>query len=215
MPERILPPYSVPLTDKDGKITQEWRHALDDVFDQLFNAGEQLAIQASQLNILEQDVRTLEELVSSLQANVENPLPPTQAISDAPVGSIVAFAGDELPLGWLVCDGSDVSRSEYSMLFDAIGETWGPGDGSTTFTLPDGRGRMFLGDDGSTSVGDYGGSAGSTDLEHNHDVTIPSTEVQSGTGATVGQAGTFTTTAELAGVSSIPPFFIGTWIIRY
>lgn len=49
------------------------------------------------------------------------------------------------PAGWLLCDGSAVSRTEYATLFAAIGTTWGSGDGSTTFNLPDLRGRAPIG----------------------------------------------------------------------
>lgn len=47
--------------------------------------------------------------------------------------------------GWLVCDGSAVSRTTYAALFAAIGTTFGVGDGSTTFNLPDGQGRSLVG----------------------------------------------------------------------
>ena len=62
-----------------------------------------------------------------------------------PPGLIAPFAGsaDKVPAGWLLCDGSAVSRSDYANLYDAIGVNWGTGDGSTTFNLPDLRG-MFL-----------------------------------------------------------------------
>lgn len=53
-----------------------------------------------------------------------------------PTGSIIAFAGNTLPDGYLLCDGSKVSRTTYKKLFDVIGTTYGAGDGTTTFTLP-------------------------------------------------------------------------------
>ena len=51
-----------------------------------------------------------------------------------PVGAIVSFAA--VPVGWLACDGSAVSRTDYADLFAAIGTTFGPGDGISTFNLP-------------------------------------------------------------------------------
>jgi microcystin-dependent protein len=55
-----------------------------------------------------------------------------------PTGSILAYASNgALPDGYLLCDGSAVSRTTYADLFDAIGTTWGSGNGSTTFNLPD------------------------------------------------------------------------------
>jgi microcystin-dependent protein len=53
-----------------------------------------------------------------------------------PVGSILPFAGQFTPDGWLLCNGQEVSRTTYANLFNAIGETYGAGDGSTTFNLP-------------------------------------------------------------------------------
>ena len=61
----------------------------------------------------------------------------------APVGSIVWFAADTAPTGWLALDGSNISRTTYSALFTVFGTTFGAGDGSTTFGLPDMRGRFF------------------------------------------------------------------------
>lgn len=59
-------------------------------------------------------------------------------------GTIIAFAGNTLPNGYLLCDGSKVSRTTYKKLFDVIGTTYGNGDGSTTFNLPNARnGRLF------------------------------------------------------------------------
>lgn len=62
-----------------------------------------------------------------------------------PPGIIIPFAGpvENIPEGWLLCDGSAINRSEYANLYSAIGVCWGTGDGSTTFNLPDLRG-MFL-----------------------------------------------------------------------
>lgn len=62
-----------------------------------------------------------------------------------PAGMIIPFAGpaENIPDGWLLCDGSPVSRNEYANLYTAIGVCWGTGDGATTFNLPDLRG-MFL-----------------------------------------------------------------------
>lgn len=65
----------------------------------------------------------------------------------APVGAVVDYAGSSAPSGWLMCAGQAVSRTTYSDLFSAIGTTYGAGDGSTTFNLPDLRGRVTAGKD--------------------------------------------------------------------
>jgi microcystin-dependent protein len=72
-----------------------------------------------------------------------------------PAGCIVPYAGSAAPTGWLLCYGQAVSRTTYATLFTAISTTYGVGDGSTTFNLPDMRGRTVAGKD------DMGGSAAS------------------------------------------------------
>lgn len=62
-----------------------------------------------------------------------------------PPGIIKGFGGPVVPTGWLTCDGAAVSRASFSGLFAAIGTTWGVGDGTTTFNLPDLRGRVPIG----------------------------------------------------------------------
>jgi microcystin-dependent protein len=63
----------------------------------------------------------------------------------APTGAVLLFGSVTAPEGWLLCDGSAVSRSEYDNLFDVIGTTFGVGDGSTTFNLPDFTNRFAYG----------------------------------------------------------------------
>ena len=65
--------------------------------------------------------------------------------ADAPIGAIQAYGGAEAPRGWLLCDGSAVSRTVYSELFAKIGTAFGEGDGSTTFNIPDLRGEFLRG----------------------------------------------------------------------
>lgn len=69
-----------------------------------------------------------------------------------PTGTIIAFAGNTLPKGYLLCDGSKVSRTTYKKLFDVIGTTYGAGDGKTTFTLPNLIDRFL---EGSSAAGSY------------------------------------------------------------
>lgn len=64
-----------------------------------------------------------------------------------PSGTILMWAGTVVPEGWLLCDGSAVSRTTYSDLFSVISTTYGNGDGAATFNLPDLRGRFPLGKD--------------------------------------------------------------------
>jgi microcystin-dependent protein len=65
--------------------------------------------------------------------------------NSSPAGSVVMYAGGSAPVGWLICDGSIISRSLYYDLFIAIGTSFGVGDGSTTFQIPDMRGASPAG----------------------------------------------------------------------
>lgn len=65
-----------------------------------------------------------------------------------PVGSIIFFAGAYVPAGYLLCNGANVSRTTYADLWVAIGGTFGSGDGSTTFTLPNTQNRFLRGSSG-------------------------------------------------------------------
>lgn len=72
----------------------------------------------------------------------------TEEFVGTPPGAIQWYAVVSAPTGWLYADGSAVSRSTYADLFDIIGTTYGAGDGSTTFNLPDIRGRSIVGVEG-------------------------------------------------------------------
>lgn len=76
-----------------------------------------------------------------------------------PTGSVIPYAGESAPDGWLLCDGAAVSRTTYAALFAVIGTTFGSGDGSTTFNLPDLRGRVAV---GVTSDANLGQTEGAT-----------------------------------------------------
>lgn len=65
--------------------------------------------------------------------------------NSAPVGGVMEFAGPIAPDGWLICDGSAISRETYNDLFNVIGTYYGDGDGSTTFNLPQYQGRIGIG----------------------------------------------------------------------
>ena len=75
-----------------------------------------------------------------------------------PAGIIMPFAGTVAPENYLFCDGSAVSRTTYATLFGVIGTTFGAGDGSTTFNVPDLSGRVPLGVSSTHLLGSTGGS---------------------------------------------------------
>lgn len=73
-----------------------------------------------------------------------------------PIGSYIQFAGSQAPEGFLVCNGGEISRTTYSQLFAVIGTTYGSGDGSTTFNLPNLTDRFLQGSTTSGTVKDAG-----------------------------------------------------------
>lgn len=82
------------------------------------------------------------------------------AVAGVPVGAVEFFAMSTAPSGWLKANGAAVSRTTYSALFTAISTTFGAGDGSTTFNVPDLRGEFIRGFSDGRSV-DSGRSFGS------------------------------------------------------
>lgn len=93
-----------------------------------------------------------------------------------PSGAVMSFAMSTAPSGWLICDGSAVSRTAYAALYAAIGSTWGAGDGSTTFNIPDFRGAFLRGFDNGRGY-DTGRVFASYEADafasHNHSVSDP------------------------------------------
>lgn len=126
-----------------------------------------------------------------------------------PPGAVQAFARSTPPTGWLRANGAAVSRTTYNALFAAIGTTFGAGDGSTTFNLPDLRGEFIRGlDDGrGVDAGRLIGTAQADALKaHTHGYTkvIEGVVVQSGTGATVVRSPTADTTSSTGGDETRP-----------
>ena len=97
-------------------------------------------------------------------------------------GTIIPYGGSSAPSGFLLCDGSAVSRTTYATLFGVIGTTFGSGDGSTTFNVPDLRGRVPAGKDNmggsaasrltSTTMTPDGNTLGASGGEQTHTLTI-------------------------------------------
>lgn len=120
-----------------------------------------------------------------------------------PVAVVLPYAGATAPTGWLLCDGSAVSRTVFASLFASIGTTYGSGDGLSTFNLPDMRGVFVRGAGSQTISGQtYTGTLGTkqgdqmqghkhTDSGHTH---TGSTPAQTATGL-VGGGGTISLSA--------------------
>ena len=79
---------------------------------------------------------------------------PSEVMLGCAIGDIIPHFGTTPPAGTLVCDGSEVSREVYHELYEEIGSLVGQGDGSTTFNLPDLRGRWMMGADAERAAGE-------------------------------------------------------------
>lgn len=165
-----------------------------------------------------------------------------QSLTGLPPGVLAPYAGTAAPSGWLLCHGQAVSRTTYAALFDAIGTTYGAGDGSTTFVLPDLRGRVAAGKDNmggsaasrltsggsgvdGATLGASGGAQTHTLTEaqmpvHDHDMTaLGSRNLASGGGDVVAEQGSpqSMTTAQRGGGAAhnnTQPTLILNYIIR-
>lgn len=131
-----------------------------------------------------------------------------------PPGSITMWGAAAAPTGWFLCDGSAISRTTNFNLFNAIGTTYGMGDGSTTFNLPDMRQRFPLGLATSGTGNTLGGTGGVIDHAHGSPLTTgaPSATVQ----ATIlaGGAASTTHTHSVTLTAQNPPFQVFNFIIK-
>lgn len=123
-----------------------------------------------------------------------------------PVGTTILFPGTSAPTGFLKENGAAISRTTYAALFAVIGTTYGAGDGSTTFNLPDSRGEFFrcLDDGRGVDVGRVLGSAQTDDLK-SHTHTTGSTFTGSGSVGAYSGATTYSTVTGATGGTETRP----------
>jgi microcystin-dependent protein len=89
-----------------------------------------------------------------------------QLLAIIPTGAITAYGAGSAPSGWLLCDGTAVNRTTYATLFGIIGTTYGVGDGSTTFNIPNLQQKFPLGKAASGTGATLGGTGGAIDHTH-------------------------------------------------
>lgn len=130
---------------------------------------------------------------------------------NTPVGAIMPYGGDSDPAYWLICDGRAVSRTDYAELFAVIGTTYGIGDGSTTFNIPDLRGRVAVGHNTTYGLGASGGEATHT-LSVNempsHDGHLYNNAYYSSGTVTAGEDTYFLSNSVVSKYSNTRPFII-------
>jgi len=121
------------------------------------------------------------------------------------------------PTGWLLCDGTAVSRTTYASLFAVIGTTFGTGDDSTTFNVPDFRGRVPAGPDGVNFplIGDkVGFDSNQIDAVNLPPLNVSEVEVASGTGTSVLNGVSYSGSAPSSLLSNIQPTLVVNFIIK-
>lgn len=108
--------------------------------------------------------------------------------ADSPLGTILPFGGAAAPIGWFLCQGQAISRITYADLFAVIGTSFGAGDGSTTFNIPDLRGEFLrgAGTNSHSGQGD-GGAVG----EHQNGTTVSTSIMGNGYGVIYNMANGF------------------------
>lgn len=156
--------------------------------------------------------------VEELRKKVQNSLVREENIAPeileflVPVGAVVPYISSTAPKGWLNCLGQAVSRADYADLFSVIGTTYGSGNGSTTFNLPDLAGRVAVGQ--GTGTGLTSRSMGSKSGAENHTLTtseIPShTHTSNASGGSLGlltASGSNTASAGLDASASEPDLY--------
>jgi microcystin-dependent protein len=144
-------------------------------------------------------------------------------------GAIVMWGTASAPTGWLLCDGSAVSRTTYAALFAILSTIYGVGDGSTTFNLPDLRGRVPVGKNAGTfsSLGATGGEethtlTASEIPAHTHNITTYQSgaaggngNVNAGNSANSGTAITDNGTGGGGAHNNLPPYLTINFVIKY
>lgn len=130
------------------------------------------------------------------------------AYDPIPPGITLPYGGTTAPNGYILCDGSAVSRTTYAALFAILSTTYGVGDGSTTFNVPDLRQRFPLGKATSGTGSTLGGTGGA--IDHTHTVTPATLNSISLIGAGTGADDTQVSTS-----ASNPPFQVFNFVIKY
>ncbi len=163
----------------------------------------------------------------------ENLFPPEMLM---PVGAVTAYVSSNAPNGWLNCEGQELYRGDYPALFEVIGTTYGAGNGTTTFNLPDLKGRAIVGQGAGSgltarSMGATGGAEThtlSTDEMPSHSHNVDNTVQKSGLntpsgldndGSEIDTVNTVSTASTSDGGgqahNNMQPFTVLNYIIKY
>ena len=195
-------------------ITSSWANAtlsnIADALTQSVSADGQTPIIGA-INMTGHLINNVTDPVSAQDAATKNYV---DAINSVVTGTINMWPTASAPTGYLLCQGSAVSRATYAALFAIIGTTFGVGDGTTTFNLPNYTNRMPYG----ATVGTTGGSADAVVVSHTHTAavtdpghshTVPNSPFVNGSGGTYASGsyityGTPTTSTATTGITVTP-----------
>ena len=177
------------------------------VYFPFYNVEGRFKIVKTEYDVLSERYKTLElgqrSTTLSEALGISNSLSSSSGASGGGLipGTIQMFGGATAPIGWLLCDGAAGSRTRYSRLFSVIDTTYGEGDGSSTFNLPDLRDRFPVGAGTSYNLNSKGGEASHQLAESELPTVTGSVNIRryqygSGTGATAYSAQGIISTSE-------------------
>ena len=183
------------------------------------NGGAALTVDSTELNYVDGVTSAIQTQLTALSSSIS---------SAVPAGVIAQFGGSTAPTGWKLCDGTAYSRTvTYDTLFAAIGTTYGAGDGSTTFNVPNLKGKVPVGLDDSQSefnlLGETGGAKTHTLItaeipSHSHS-SLQLGNAGGSTGLPVtGTVTTDTTTGSTGGGgahNNLQPYIVVNYIIKF
>lgn len=195
--------YGASYTDGDSNTVEKIRPDL---------LGGSWAIDGTAVTATAAELNFVDGVTSAIQTQLD-------AISVPPTASISMYGGTSAPTGWLLCNGAAVSRSTYADLFAVVGTTYGAGDGSSTFNLPDLRDRFAVGSGTTYSAGATGGAAThtlstaempahthtatSTDSGHTHNFAVGNNaDIDNDVGTSSGSGSTDTTASGTANITT-------------
>ena len=169
--------------------------------------NDQLSKVRDELDALHTSVDALENPTGTDSSTID-----TESGDFVPTGVIFPYAGATAPDGYLMCDGTAVSRSTYATLFGVIGTSYGVGDGSTTFNVPDLRGRIGIGKDSGTfpTLGGTGGAESRSLPSHTH--TLGAAVTITNTGA--GEFSATTGGPSAASINILNPYTVVNYILK-
>lgn len=154
----------------------------------LIKNNNQLSLSKTNLVIIDGDTNNEIQSINFVNDSLKLSKSNSVFMPGVPVGTIVAYGGRNIPIGWLLCDGNQVNRSQYMSLYLIIDSVWGAGNGTSTFNLPDLRGQFLRGVSGTSNMdpdttsrtqkfngGNIGNKVGSYQLDelksHSHLIT--------------------------------------------